>query len=771
MEELGSGASSQATSSTSGRRWFESDLFGVAWVLTAAIAVLAPALSGGAGIYSFTSFGDRTFGAIPWTTLEWRMVHAGHLPLWNPFDALGMPLAFDFQTAAFSLPNIASYLVPLHLAYATQLIFTLIVAGTGVYAFGRVLGLGVIGCAFAATAFELGGPFLAYLGMSVCSTMSWTGWLFAAGLLIIRGRHRVRWIVVFALVLALAIYGGQPEIVLEILLALALFLLVLVGAPALHQGKPRLVLRPAGDVALATAAGFCLGAPLLLPGLQLSAHSIQVAIPYPPGKTPAALGSLFYIGQNSPYLLNVPLGLICLVLAVIGLWFRRRRPYVAALGVVALAMAAAALFAPLVDVLNVIPLLKEVEWSRNTLLLFFALSVLGGVGVDVVLHSRGKSAIPKWLAGGFALLVLGLLALVVFGGDNIVHVEAVARTRTLVWRFIEAGLGLIVAGALVAGDWRSTRHRQASDRRRRRLGSRTLAALALLASETVFLVVTGAAIWSSAGPTVLSPNEHYAMIEQAVGNALVGYAHAECFPGSPGIAESVNAVYGVHELELDDRLAPSEYLRAWKAATGSSAYERYDIYCPSVTSARFARLYGVQFVLEPREAPAPQGAVFDKYLGDTALYSIPGAAAATTTPLTSTGQIPGPDAPGAPVGIAQSKSGTWKLTTDSDVSSVLRLRLTDVPGWHATIDGRPLALDRFSGIMLQARIPPGRHTIELHYWPETFSLGIALALCAVAGLVLVPIVLSLRQRRLHRRQGEVVGVETTRHLAIDTTSM
>ena len=104
------------------------------------------------------------------------------------------------------------------------------------------------------------------------------------------------------------------------------------------------------------------------------------------------------------------------------------------------------------------------------------------------------------------------------------------------------------------------------------------------------------------------------------------------------------------------------------------------------------------------------------------------------------------------------------MTTNSDVSSVLRLRLTDVPGWHATIDGRPLALDRFSGIMLQARIPAGRHTIELHYWPETFSLGIALALCAVAGLVLVPIGLSLRLRLLRRRRVDVADAEAMRHL-------
>ena len=54
---------------------------------------------------------------------------------------------------------------------------------------------------------------------------------------------------------------------------------------------------------------------------------------------------------------------------------------------------------------------------------------------------------------------LGSLALVASGSDNIVHAEAVARTKTLEWRFIEAGLGLIVAGALVVGERWSTRHR------------------------------------------------------------------------------------------------------------------------------------------------------------------------------------------------------------------------------------------------------------------------------------------------------------------------
>ena len=42
--------------------------------------------------------------------------HHGHLPLWN-YEALGMPLAFNFGSGVFSLPALVSYLTPLRAVY------------------------------------------------------------------------------------------------------------------------------------------------------------------------------------------------------------------------------------------------------------------------------------------------------------------------------------------------------------------------------------------------------------------------------------------------------------------------------------------------------------------------------------------------------------------------------------------------------------------------------------------------------------------------------
>ena len=129
----------------------------------AALAVLAPVLAHGSSFGSYDVLsqfgvlrqpgvvvhnlqaGDQSDQIIPWATLAWTQVHHGQLPLWNPYEALGMPLAFNWQTAAFSVPSLIGYLFPLHLAFTVQVIVTLVIAGTGMYALCRVLRLGHAG--------------------------------------------------------------------------------------------------------------------------------------------------------------------------------------------------------------------------------------------------------------------------------------------------------------------------------------------------------------------------------------------------------------------------------------------------------------------------------------------------------------------------------------------------------------------------------------------------------------------------------------------------
>ena len=131
---------------------------------------------------------------------------------------------------------------------------------------------------------------------------------------------------------------------------------------------------------------------------------------------------------------------------------------------------------------------------------------------------------------------------------------------------------------------------------------------------------------------------------------------------------------------------------------------------------------------------------------------------ATLTPLKNDGSLPPAKATGTPVAVTYPSPSSWKVVTHTATPQTLRLRLTDVPGWHATIDGKPLKLLRFNSAMFQVKIPSGEHTIELHYWPDTFNLGIVVA-AGTAVVLVVALVFGGRRFRRARRPTTVPSAQ------------
>jgi hypothetical protein len=158
-----------------------------------------------------------------------------------------MPLAFNWQSAAFGLPALVGYLFPLSMAYTAGVVVTLVVAGTGVYALGRTLRLSIVGCALAGTVYELAGPFFGWLGWPIASVMSWAGWIFAAVVLVARGKRRFRSVLFLALVVAAAVYAGQPDSLIELAFMTVVFAVVLLGQRTRVLGGSGPLVRPAFD--------------------------------------------------------------------------------------------------------------------------------------------------------------------------------------------------------------------------------------------------------------------------------------------------------------------------------------------------------------------------------------------------------------------------------------------------------------------------------------------------------------------------------------------
>ncbi len=470
-----------------GSHWL--DVLGVLWVVAAACVALVPAFVHGpyfgafdllsrtgltarpGGVIHNAALGDQVNEVVPWITLAWTQVHNGHLPLWNPFEALGMPLAFNWGSGAFGLPALVSYLTPLRAVYWVQILVSLIVGGTGAYFFGRVLRLHPVACAFAGTTWVLSGPLFGYLGLPDTSVMSWAGWQFAAVVLIFRGTHRLRAIALFAVSFAFSILAGNPQIEVVIALALGVFVVVmLVGRTGALRGSGP-IRRPIVDLVVAGIAGGALAAPLVLPGLQLANASVRNSSfgttdrSNPVSQLLATVFQSFW-GQpisgrfisSQGYLPEqwAYVGAIALALSVVAVAVRWRRPEVVGLAAAVVVTAAASVLQPADRLLEKLPLVGSTYWVRGLIPLAFCLAMLAAIGLDAVLRQSERRRAARWGLGAFGAIAVLLGLLWLFGRGSLSPHQAHVRADSFVWPVVSTVVGLAAFGTLVVIDRRPT---------------------------------------------------------------------------------------------------------------------------------------------------------------------------------------------------------------------------------------------------------------------------------------------------------------------------
>jgi hypothetical protein len=89
-------------------------------------------------------------------------------------------------------------------------------------------------------------------------------------------------------------------------------------------------------------------------------------------------------------------------------------------------------------------------------------------------------------------------------------------------------------------------------------------------------------------------------------------------------------------------------------------------------------------------------------------------------------------AEGATARVIESAPNSFVVQADLPAPGLLILSEIYYPGWKATVDGQPAPLLRTDIILRGVPVPAGSHRVELHYAPQSFSLG-----ALISGLTLL----------------------------------
>jgi hypothetical protein len=672
--------------------------------------------------------GDAVSQMIAWNALDWQMIHHGQFPLWNQYSALGMPQFLNFESSVLSLPDLVSYLFPLTAAFFVVVLTKLMIAGTGVYVFARVLRLRPLAGFFAGATFMFSGAFASWVTWPLSDVAAWSGWILAFVVLCYRPRGRPIHVLGLAVCVAFSIFGGFPEAnVMFGFVVLALFGVVLLAKLVKDH---RIELRGVARIVLGGIGGVALGAPLWWPGLQVIADGHRtdegsyVGLPLRSlpllfsqglfGLPTGPLRGLFQLHLWNYYETVSYVGIIAICLVVVAIFTRWHQPVV--LGLIGALIISLALtyqpvtFHPLQKLLDNAGELSTIRYERMRIFTAFLLAVLGGFGLDQLIGSWRRFRTRFVFAGASAMSAfVVLLTLAVSLHDHLVGGVETERMQALFWPLVLVA-GLLCAGAL-ALFLRAQRY------------ARVLV-VGMCTVQVVWLFFAGVGIYSyahSAYPTTPAVST----LKTLVGDSIVGLdggntTNVRLF-SRIGFYPNVNLGYGINIFGIHDPVVPKAYFASWPIQAAAPENFGVGLFVPDIDTVSLARRYGIGYVLVAPGIVPPPGMVRVTDLAGELLYRVPGSARFTFVS----------PADGVVKSVTTHGDGSYNVKVVSTVPSKLILRVTNLPGWQVLVDGKVVSASVYDKVMLSVAVPAGAHQVTVHYWPKRLSEGIWLAFVVV----------------------------------------
>jgi len=669
-----------------------------------------------------------------------RAIRSGRLPLWNPHQFCGTPLAANNLSAVYYPGNLLHVILGAARGAGWSAAIHLLLAALLMRAFVRALGLSaqaslLAGAVYAFSAWQVSWlhlpPFLA----TAC-------WLPALLTLLLQIRRRPSPLRFGGLagIAALVLLAGHLQIAFYVLSTAALWALWI----ARSRDDPTtssvlFVVR----VAAALAVGAVIAAPQWLPSAELGRYSHRAGGPTAAGYRayvayaahPSAMVTWFlpdYFGNPSsaerPYLgfskggmyYNYAegamyVGLLPFVLAVAGATgLRAQARHARFAGVLAALALLIAIGSPVAAALYFgVPGFSGSGSPARILVLFtFALAWLAAAGHDLVTAGSTSTKARLGSVGGAAaaagvfLAAASAATATILGGSPDPGPEALRQTALLL-----PGVACVL--------WLLPTPRL------RRLG--TAATLALVCGD---LLYHGLPYNSAAnGIERLGDYDLIRMARAAAGHDRIAPINTSWSFAGPSAALPPNlaTALGLYDVQGYDSLFPGQYKRWLESVNGRdpSPPEVGNMVLLKEPDPRILDAAGARVVLSNAPVALP-GARQARQANGAWLYVLANAP----------GRARAYDDRGrkASVDWLRDDAGLIRLKVLLPRGGFVDLRDQYWPGWHAYVGGRPTPIERVDHVFRRVRVPPATTVVEFRYRPATTLVGLYL-MCAGVGIL------------------------------------
>ncbi len=695
-----------------------------------------------------------------------QTVQAGDLPLWNPHEFIGHPIAGNPQVALFYPATWFMWLVGVERGLGLSLVFHTWLAAWGMARLARSFGSSYVGALLAGIIYAMSGWAAAryyaghYTLLVVMALIPWAMVAYRSALAHGTWQSALPGIAVFGI----AVLAGHPPMMVYMVI-----LLVSLWAYYVLQSDdmPRAAWYAGRLLAIIGLGGTVLGAALLLPAAELTAVSSRSGadlafantFALPPAQflglaLPGFFGNpkvgpYYYWGADFYEELNAYAGLLpLLAIALAFRWRGRDRWYFIALVALGLVLSVGIDGALLPILVRWVPGFGLFRTPGRAL--FFVMLGTALLTAQLVTSLQTSSledrrealrpALRLWIP---ISAVIAFVGAIFFAGwyASASHVEPMPLRA-----FIVSG-SLAAAGVILLGVWLALWLWSDSAPRSVRWALAWTVILVTLDAWHVAIPiitvgdVTEPAIW--AGAQINVPTGADARLIAPGGNenwaSVTGHLNIAGYDPLP--VESYRKLQEVGK--TDDPTSPVSTLLGVKYLLTTKPYDKPNFELIGIAgdgiyyrrTDPFPRAWITQtVVVEPNDDAVRERLTSGKENLQETLF--------VDSPLDC------PSSGAETAQITQYRPNDVEIRT-TGAGGVLTLSDQFYPGWRATVDGAPTRIIRADTVFRAVCVPPGDHVVRFKYRPLSFFLGVLLS--AVGWLTLLVVVTvrvrSQRQRR------------------------